>query len=79
MNEVDIPKTTFRTHQGHYEFLVMPFGLMNVPASFQCVMNTVLQKWLRKGVLVFFDNILIYRRTWQDHINHLRQVFSTLL
>lgn len=65
MNINDIPKTTFRTHQGHYEFIIIPFGLTNASTTFQCAMNSTLQSFLIKFVLVFFNDILVYSKTWE--------------
>jgi len=61
-------KTAFQTHFGHFEFRVMAFGLCGAPGTFQGAMNTTLDPLLRKCVLVFFDDILVYIDTFEDHI-----------
>ena len=73
-----IPKTTFRTRYGYYELLVMSFGLVNAPTAFMYIMNNVFQNFLDLFFIVFIDNILVYSKNKNDHMNHLRVVLQVL-
>ncbi|GKE26564.1 putative reverse transcriptase domain-containing protein, partial [Tanacetum coccineum] len=78
VRDEDIPKTTFRTRYGHYEFQVMPFGLTNAPAVFMVLMNRVCKPYLDKFVIVFIGDILIYSKSEEEHAEHLKLILELL-
>lgn len=78
VNPLDIPKTAFRTHNGHYKYLVMSFGLCNAPSTFQAIMNSIFRTHLRKFIFVFFDDILVYSPSWDTHLVHVKQTLEIL-
>jgi hypothetical protein len=76
--ENDMWKTSFKTKHGLFEWLVMPFQLYNAPKTFICVMNYVFQPFLDDFIIVYLDDILIFSRTWEEHVKHVKQVLDTL-
>ncbi|GJS57891.1 putative nucleotidyltransferase, ribonuclease H [Tanacetum coccineum] len=78
VREEDIPKMAFKTRYGHYEFQVMPFGLMNAPAVYMDLMNRVCKPFLDKFMIVFIDGILIYSKKKKEHEEHLKAILELL-
>ena len=78
VRDEDVSKTAFRTRYGHYEFLVMSFGLTNAPAAFMDLMNRVFEDFLDKFIIVFIDDILIYSKTREEHARHLELALERL-
>ena len=78
VKDVDVPKTAFITHYGHYEFMVMPFGLINAPAAFMDLMNRVFHPHLDQFLMIFIDDILVYSKDAQEHEQNLRLVLHIL-
>lgn len=78
VNPEDMEKTAFTTHNGHYEFVRMPFGLKNAPATFQRMMNNVLREHINKHCVVYMDDILVYSTSLEEHISRLNKIFFTL-
>ena len=74
----DVHKTAFRTRYGHFEFLVLPFGLTNAPATFMHLMHSIFREYLDSFVIIFLDDILIYNRTLEEHRCHIKQALQIL-
>src|SRR3989440_10661964 len=76
--EEDRKKTAFRVENGFYEFIRVPFGLTNAPATFQRLMDSIFRDMIGENVRIYLDDIIIYSRTWEDHMEHIEQVFQRL-
>ena len=78
LDKESIPLTAFRTRYGHYEFLVLPFGLTNAPATFMALMHEIFKEHLDDFIIIYLDDILIYSKTWEEHLKHVRATLEIL-
>ena len=78
VHPTDVPKTAFRTRYGHFEFLVLPFGLTNAPATFMHLMHSIFREQLDDFIVMFLDDILVYSRDLSSHVAHVRKTFEIL-
>ena len=78
IQDANCAKTAFKTPMGLYKFRVLPFGLMNAPVIFQCVVNRIFRLYIGKFVLVYLDDILVFSKSVEEHLTHIRQVLNIL-
>ena len=78
LDKESIPLTAFRTRYGHFEFLVLPFGLTNAPATFMTLMHEIFKENLDDFIIIYLDDILIYSKTWEEHLKHVRATLEIL-